>query len=465
MSDFTENWQAVPSPATERDAETMKQSAPPKGVTENEQNPVGVFYDGRTGKYYRKSEDGDFIVQNSQAVRRFLKSKGYSTKPPKNSDISQNEEIMEAIERRFSVDHVGAIAGKQAGFLLAGNTRILVTKSPALLTPRKGEWKNLKTLLETLLQGEQSEWFLGWMAWTVKALYDYKFRPGQAVVIAGPRSCGKTLLAQLITVLLGGRSANPSAFLSGETDFNGELAEAELLLIDDEANDSAPKTKKRLGAKLRGLVANRTQRIHPKGRAALTLTPFWRTIILLNDDPSSLSVLPQMEESLSDKISLLGASVATLPGDSSSHDFEEVLWKYLTDELPAFLFYLLNEHEVRDAWTDRRFGVTSYHEESVLELLEQPPEMELLNLIRSNWNALLRSQVESHDPLPPDFEGPACEIEAVLLREAPVVAKRAFYGSNVCGVLMGKLVTKHPKHFSRRILSGQTLWKILPSDQ
>lgn len=428
-----------------------------------EENPHHLYYDGRRGSYYRKSDEGDFIIQKEGAVRRFLKSLGYSDKKPDDGELSPVGEAMEEIERKFSVHHVGEVAGYLAGLHLMGNHRVLVTRSPRFITPKKGEWNHLKKFMKTLLPDDQAEWYFGWLSETIKVLYAGRYRGGQAVVIAGAAGCGKTLLVSLITEILGGRSGSPLAYLSGETDFNSELAEAEHLVIDDDASDSSPKTRRRLGAKLKGFVAARVHRVHPKGRAAIQLRPFWRLTLLLNSDPTALSVLPQMESALEDKISLLMASQGVFPVAKDDPFFEDRLWGCLAGELPEFVHYLLNEHVVRKEWKSARWGVKSYHHAQVLEMMEPPLENELLALIDAHWAALIYTLNPEANGELKLYEGTARDIETVLRAEVGRdVANRLFYGLNVCGILLGNLRDKMPMRVSSRILSGYTHWKIQP---
>jgi len=448
---LAQEWESVPGSDDAREE------------TKIEENPNHLYYDGRRGNYYRKSEEGDFIIQKEGAIRRFLKLLGYSDKKPEEGELSAVGEAMEEIERKFSVHHVGEVAGYRAGLHPMGNHRVLVTRSPRFIDPKKGEWNHLKRFMETLLPDNQAEWYFGWLSETVKVLYAGRYRGGQAVVIAGAAGCGKTLLVSLVTEILGGRSGSPLAYLSGDTDFNSELAEAEHLVIDDDASDSSPKTRRRLGAKLKGFVAARDHRVHPKGRAAIQLRPFWRLTFLLNSDPTALSVLPQMESALEDKISLLMASQGVFPVAGDDPFFEDRLWACLSGELPAFVHYLLNEHVVRSEWKSPRWGVKSYHHNQVLEMMEPPLENELIALIDAHWADMIYSLDPAADGELKVYEGTARQIEGVLREHVGRdVANRLFYGMNVCGILLGNLRDKMPNRVSSRIRTGYTHWSIQP---
>src|SRR5204862_7823749 len=95
----------------------------------------------------------------------------------------------------------------------------------------------LRRLLETLLYDshyDQLSYGFAWLKVAYEALRAGVWRPGPALALAGPRNCGKSLLQQLITLILGGRSAKPYRYMRGGTEFNADLFGAEHLCIEDE---------------------------------------------------------------------------------------------------------------------------------------------------------------------------------------------------------------------------------------
>jgi hypothetical protein len=71
------------------------------------------------------------------------------------------------------------------------------------------------------------------------------------------------------------------------------------------------------------------------------------------------------------------AGTATLEGRKDFADRIE-------SELPAFLFYLLNDHRIPAEIVDSRFGVATWHHPDIIDaLLEASPEGQLLALIDS----------------------------------------------------------------------------------
>lgn len=413
-----------------------------------------AYYDDSATSYYRRDANSRYIRATVASLRRFLRSEGLASKS-EDGGPSPVDSAIEAIETTQNVAYAGPLAGHKSGAYTILSRRILVTDSPRMIDPKAGRWENLEKVFLDLLGEEQCQFFFGWLKMAVESIRNGLQRPGQALVIAGPVRCGKSLVQALITELLGGRSAKPYAFMTRRTDFNSELFGAEHLMIEDEAANSDPRIRKLFGSEIKGLVVNRDQRCHKKNREALTLKPTWRLSVTLNDDPASLLVLPQLEDGLRDKIILFQAKPVTMPVDTSTPGGEETLWRILTGELPAFVHFL-HSFEIADECKDPRFGVCAYHNPDLLELMDAATdETKLLELIDLTVFA-------GFDGEP--WEGLAAELENRLIEKHSTQARHLLHYSSACGHLLGHLERKTSR-VTRRTREGRTLWKVLPPPQ
>jgi hypothetical protein len=212
--------------------------------------------------------------------------------------------------------------------------------------------------------------------------------------------------------------------------------------------------RKAFAAEIKNTTVNRAQRCEKKNREALTLYPFWRLSITLNDDAPSLQVLPQLESGLRDKLILLKGKSFPMPVDTSQPAGEELLWKTLTDELPAFVSYLLNDFKIPGDWRDARFGVRAYHNPYILALMDSTSsEHKLLELIDGCdlWGTI---------PLDP-WEGKAAELEEKLIDRYGRTASRLLSYDSACGQYLWMLGARTDRVTSL-ILHGHTLWRITP---
>jgi Domain of unknown function (DUF3854) len=81
-----------------------------------------------------------------------------------------------------------------------------------------------------------------------------KFRVGQALTLAGPKDCGKSLLQDLFTVMFGGRAAKPHRYMSGTTPFNGELFGSEHLVMEDDEPSTDIRARRNFGTKIKEIA-------------------------------------------------------------------------------------------------------------------------------------------------------------------------------------------------------------------
>ena len=340
-----------------------------------------VFYDAPKRAFWAQNQRKEWIEYPATHIRLLLKQAGIPEAMKDGEPMTPLESHFLRIRQENDVQWAGPLAGYQPGIHEMCGTRLLVTQGPKIIKGAKGDWQKLKTLMSELL-GEQVEYLWGWLKSALIALRAGRpFRPGQALAIAGPAGCGKSLLQGLLTEILGGRSAKPYRYLSGETPFNGELFWAEHLMIEDEAASTDIRTRRHFGSQLKNLIANEIHSFHQKGRQAMTAAPFWRVTITLNDEAENLMVLPPFDESMRDKIILLKAFHATMPFETDHLSERRQFREALTAELPAFVHWLQN-WRLPGKMTDKRYGVRAWQNPELLQELESlQPEFRLLELI------------------------------------------------------------------------------------
>jgi len=382
-------------------------------------------------------------------LRPFLKSKIGT-----DETISQLDAHINTLQTQFDVSYAGPLAGAQTGVLDFEGRKILVTDSPRILPSRPDEWPLLGKVLANLLRDEHADqrpYFYGWLKVAREALRSGINRPGQALVMAGPRDCGKSLVQNLITLLLGGRAAKPYGWMMGATDFNAELFGAEHLMIEDECASTDIRARRNFGAQLKSVTVNTLQKCHQKNRTALNIEPFWRISITVNDEPENLMVLPPIDDSIGDKLILLRANKRPMPMPTTTQEDRRVFMETLHAELPAFCHFL-DEWEIPTELGSHRFGIAHYHHPELLQALEElAPETRLLQLLYvvpgSNW------------------KGSQAQLESLLTDSKAATsfeARRLFSFNSACGTYLGRLAKKHPALVQYSRTKTERLWTILP---
>jgi len=365
------------------------------------------------------------------------------------------DEALNHLQLNWGVHYAGPLAGCAKGIHESCGARILVTTAPKIIEPVTGEFPILAKLLDNLFNDEiedQRPYVLAWLKISIEALRAGVIRPGQVLAMAGPANCGKSLLQNIITLLLGGRSAKPWRYMAGQTPFNSDLFGSEHLMIEDESASTDIRVRRELGAKIKDFTVNEVQSCHAKGRPALSLRPFWRVSISLNDEPENMMILPPLDESLADKLHLLKVHKREMPMRTQDQAGRTAFWGAIVSELPAFVHHLL-KWEIPENIRCERFGVKAYHHPSLLASLDDlAPESRLLSLI----DAVLFSGVVNDD-----VELTADELQSKLVNSSmSYEARRLLSWSTACGVYLSRLEKKHPHRFVQQRTKSSRCWII-----
>jgi hypothetical protein len=349
---------------------------------------IQMFYDVGRKVYWMENLRGDWIEINEASIKRHLQKRGLRSRKAKGESISEVDDKIVEIQFTQDVAYAGPLAGHRCGLIESYGNRVLVTTAPKLIVPVSGQWPLLDSIFSQLLFDsgtDQRPYVFGWLKAAVEALWAGQNRPGPLLALAGPRDCGKSLIQNVFTVILGGRVAKPYRYMSGRTDFNSELFGAEHLMIEDELPSTDIRARRNLGANIKAFTVNQTQSCHAKGRQAITLSPFWRVSLSVNNEPENLMILPPMtdseQDSLADKVILLQAQKVVMPMPSEGLEERGAFWAALVAELPAFLDYL-KHWTVPEELRHSRYGIKTYQHPDLLAALgELAPETRLLSLI------------------------------------------------------------------------------------
>ncbi len=418
-----------------------------------------VYFDSNRQHYWIQDQRERWMPYSETSLKRLLRSKAISAKPARGEIVSDLDLVILDIQHNRNVDYAASLAGYQRGVYEILGSRVLVVDSPQLIEPKTVTWDTLKVLLCGLLVDDdfdQTVYFFGWLKVALESLRAGKRRPGQALVLAGPKDCGKSFLQKIITRLLGGRMASPYQYMTGATPFNGELFRAEHLVIEDNAASTDIRARRHFGSFLKTITVNDDQPCCAKGRQTVSLTPFWRLSASVNDEPENLMVLPPVDDSIEDKLILLRAYRSTFPMPTQTDTEREAFWDALMSELPGFVHFL-SEWEIPKHLESRRFGITHFHHPELLHTLDDlAPETQLLDLIDGELFA---------GPLSAAWEGKAEELERRLTTSENGTAhsaRRLLAFRAACGTYLGRLLKKYPYRIDRKVRDGHSIWTVGP---
>ena len=375
------------------------------------------------------------------------------------------------------------LAGYPSGLhRMPSGEKILVRNGTNPVVPVKGQWPIIKGLIEGRLDDEQVEGeperpvsvqVTLWHAFHKCALGSLLTgKPGswtqrRLLVLAGPVGCGKSRLQVMITTgLLGGRVANPKAFLTGNDSFNANLVKAEHLMME-ELDNVSQKMVDRLAfsESIKALVANTGVTLRLMRTDPMTINPFWTATLSMNNDPDKLRSFPPLTPDFREKVLMLLVRRSPMPMPTRTDGEKEAFNAAVAAELPAYAFWLLNEFEipahllVDDKGEDAtRFGFRDWqHPELARELFDDSPSAELLVIIDE---AVFKSGADgpnlgmklwdltSHADLKKDeWEDSAADLERLITADG-----RGGEAAQVCTMHRQALnLTKH--HSLTRLLS------------
>lgn len=302
-------------------------------------------------------------------------------------DPSSNDCPTCKIRLHQSVDFVGEVAGHAAGLHEFNGCKFLVPTGPTIIEAGPGNGQFVFDILISLLAGHgeiQYDNFLAWLKRAREAVKRGRRTKLPVLVVAGAGGNGKTLLIKIVSLCLGGRMAKAYRFLTGETHFNKSVIGSELLHVDDDAASRDPKSRAILGQTIKSNQFANTVSVEPKGVDAIDLAPVHAVIIAVNDSPQHLRVLPELDESMRDKIILLRTSRALIPKELVGE--EDLILERIMAALPGFLREL-EALNTEDQYNDLTGRLNCHWNESLVEQLRSlAPEEELLELAYSQLN-------------------------------------------------------------------------------
>lgn len=417
--------------------------------------PFDAYYHSPDKSYLVKDHQNNWMPVSEKSLTLRLVADGYSRQPVKGQDLSVAEQVLLKIQNHHNIVYHGPLAGYDAGLHKQGGQKVLVTQSPFYVDLIPGNWDLIRAFLTGMFRTpevDQTPFVHIWLKQAVTAFRSKLFIPGPATAIAGPGKSGKTLFSKMVTYSLGDRSASPHRYMLGHTQFNSEIFGSECLVIDDEQPSKDLRTRRLFGTFIKNMLFGGFQSCHGKKTNALSLQPFWRMLILLNDEPENLMVLPPIDDSLMDKIILLKSVLAPMPMPASTPEERSAFWKALQAEIPHYLHWLLHEFSFSHPLTDTRTGVVSYKHPTLLSQISAlAPETSLKSFI---------GLIIFHDNR--EFWcGTAEELTRDLLNsDFKQEVSRLLSWPNATGTYLGRLAKAFPDQIKNFRKSDVSLWRI-----
>lgn len=413
---------------------------PPGQSTMQSFDPEDVFYDGPASKY---------LVRVGNAFFTYSKLSPIVTGITRHlaDQYTDAKELMRAVKATVAnreldggVQWNGNLAGHKQG-LTTDNAGlpILITSEAKPPQPADGDFPIITDLLSQAFANPTAmEVFLSWLAGRWTAVNSHTHIPSPMLVLAGEVNSGKSLLAWIVTEMLGGRVANPYKAWSGDILWNDDLIGSEMLLVDDCSASTDIRARRAFGAAFKEAMYPHAVQLRKRHTSSVSARPVWAVMVCCNDTPEALQIIPPLDADMSDKIILLHVSPVTLPIDTSTPAGKHALQAMLRLELSAFA-QSLKEWVVPEELRDTRSGVLAWRDPELVDSVDaNSPARRIEQLIET---AVTHLGIW-HD-LPREFT--AMEIESRLTDQGSPVrdqAKQMFNWHGACGSALNRLAGK-----------------------
>jgi hypothetical protein len=359
------------------------------------------YYDGKS---YWTRENGDrWVGKNKDDMIMSLKVKGVQHRTRKKKASTEVEEVLHSIQLNNRVDGCGPFLYNKKKIVSYGGMRLINTSNRMPMSPFEGEgdpadfpWlyeffhKAFEDPQFDERRGSASDHFLAWLQRYWMSSLSGKPQLGQISIIAGPPGCGKTLLSTFILGQIMGGCSDAGNFLIGGSQFNKELGEVGLWNIDDGMSASSLMQHKRFTEALKAHVANPQVVYRAMYKDAVKMPWRGRIVVTCNDDAESIGIVPNLDTTIMDKISLYKFSREWKATFLDDHSMEELIKK----ELPHFLAWLRDWQVPEDLvnTAEPRYGLYSYHHPAIVEEARQQNQDHRLTEMLDIWIRIVKDE-------------------------------------------------------------------------
>jgi hypothetical protein len=243
---------------------------------------------------------------------------------------------------------------------------------PALGSPTwggRGEFPFISGVLDTKYDAVSLAYLLTWSQYSYQCAYNWAPEPGLSLVISGAPSSGKTLFSREIFAPLMGGLADAVQFIIGGSQFNSQMFEQPVWVLDDDIVGNMPGMRTRVMALIKKMVSNSEFMCNEKFMKQCMLAWAGRIIITTNLDTVSLRILSALDMTNLDRTMLIMCKPDPFPFPTRPE-----IRKIVAQELPYFAKFLL-EYKVPDcvekAADTRWGGYAPYHNAELLKLTQQ----------------------------------------------------------------------------------------------
>lgn len=426
-------------------------------------------YDG--DKFWMKQPNGGWITVSKDDFSQEMRVRGKDSRRKPGQTASEIDVIENHIKKHckivaalpFLFFPTGIIKHRRQNYLNTSTVEAMkpappVTKEPMKWSDGRKYFPFVHKLLGSMFADKEHEGtdqlvhLLAWLKYAYVHALARTPRIGQAIVIAGPPGKGKTFLSwKVISELLGGRS-DASSHLVENDRWTERLLENPVMTIDDSSALTDRKSLREFTNKIKRYTANPEIMYEQKYAKTGEVPWLGRIVITCNLDAESLRILPDMDNSTQDKISLFKASDPVM--EFADYDTNQ---RIIDKELPFFGRFLVDWPYPEDCVSEeRRYGIKPYHHPDLFETSRQHGLGMLTEILNGFFTTYFNQPNKKFES---EYVGTAMQLYEDMRTVFPSLTKELSY--RALAMQLGKMEkAQYNVYKERDIETSQDLWHI-----
>jgi len=390
-----------------------------------------IYFDGEY--YWVKEDDAEWEKVKRVDLLVSLKVRGLSAEKPKHDTSSEVDQAINHINMRQRVVYAGQYAYFPTGLLRMGGNLVLNRSRLRVLDPvlnHDGTWGGgfpvLAQWLDSLFaQPIQLDNFLAWVRRFYRGAHNRRPDKILCIFMCGPVGRGKTFLSdRVLSTLLGGHY-DISDYATDGGQFSNGCYDYGLWTIGDARPNQDYKSRQHYTVRIKKLVANRQFLANEKYEKAYMTHWYGGLVVTCNDDPVSIGMLPDLDQSISDKVTFLRINPKSDPVFANPD-------QVLEDELPHFAGWLLASQDATTVEPDTRFGHKAYHDDYMRDTIHGSSRV-------SSFEEVLASSMPDIAGSSGEWSGTATDLFKAL-SNADSASMREYTATTV-GMFLGQLLS------------------------
>lgn len=331
---------------------------------------TGRYFDGKG--YWNLDHKGDWQGNTREDTLLHLRvEKGLSgTKKPKES-ASEVESALYAIQTMHRVSATAPFVFTDEQFVeWNGETYLNINRRRPMNPAGEGYgnpdnfpwlWEFFQNFFERHKDDKihPRDFYLAEMQRAYRSFHSSRPTQGHILFVCGPAGKGKSLLHTFIYRQIFGSATDAGAFLVDGKGFNRALGESAIWYVDDNKSAGNLSSHKAFSETIKKHAATPEILVEPKYHDARLIPWYGRILVSCNDDPDSVSIIPDLDINILDKLCLFRVNPEWHATFYENIEMQEIL----LNELPYFLRWLLDEFEVPEEIVsgEPRYGLLPYH--------------------------------------------------------------------------------------------------------